>query len=539
MENLKSQNPSPQSKRRNDTHPIDLSLNYDLEQNRIKQALLERPRFSIKARLILIFLAFFLLSAITSITAMFMFSRINSGVQYVFMADMFTDEIQEGRRSEKNYFLYDSDLSEVLSHFRKATALLNQTSLELGHVVGREEIDNIHQYITKYQELIEELIREERNSKFKNSERFQDISSSLRDYGSKIIEIAFDISKKEHELIDSTIAMSSRIQIILLVVLLPLSIFLASYFSKHILKRLNRLMDVTQKFASGNMTPITPTHKYMDEFTHLAIALNNMMYEIEKRQHLLAESHKLRAIGNLTAGIAHELNNPINNLILTAEMLKESHGDLSKEEYEDMVNDLVVQGERAHKIVNNLLDFARESETKSEYLYIDKLINETIQLAKNQIKLSKIKIETSIDENLHPIYGDKNLLLQVFLNLFINAIDAMNDGGKLSITVSKEKRINFISIHISDTGCGIPEHILNSIFNPFFTTKPTSKGTGLGLSVSKGIIEKHGGYIEVESKVDIGTTFTVHLPIVSIPADIKKLIKEKYKSKEFNQGVSE
>jgi len=521
MEKHKSQDTHSHSNLSNDTHPRDLSLKYDLEQNRIKQALLERPRFSVKARLILIFLGFFLLSAITSITAMFMLSRIDFRVQYVFMTDMFTDEIQEGRRSEKNYFLYNSDLSEVLTHFRKATTLLNQTSLELGHIVGRNEINDIHQYVTKYQELIEELIREEKDPKFKTSERFQEISTALRDYGSKIIEIAFDISKKEHELINSTITMANRIQIILLIVLLPLSIFLASYFTKHILNRLNRLMDVTQKFAGGDMSPVTPTHKYMDEFTHLAIALNNMMYEIEKRQHLLAESHKLRAIGNLTAGIAHELNNPLNNIILTAEMLKESRKELSQEEYEDMVNDLVTQGERAHKIVNNLLDFARESETKSEYLYIDNLINETIQLAKNQIKLSKIKIETNIGKNLDPIYGDKNLLIQVFLNLIINAIDAMIDGGTLSIKVSKEKRTNFISIHIHDTGCGIPDHILSSIFNPFFTTKPTSKGTGLGLSVSKGIIEKHGGNIEVESKINEGTTLIVHLPIVSIPADIE------------------
>jgi len=280
-------------------------------------------------------------------------------------------------------------------------------------------------------------------------------------------------------------------------------------------------MDVTQKFAVGDFSPITPTRKYMDEFTHLAIALNNMMYEIEKRQHLLVESHKLRAIGNLTAGVAHELNNPLNNIILTAEMMKESYKELSEEESMDMINDLVVQGERAQTVVNNLLDFARESETKTEYLHIEKLIDETIQLAKNQIKLSKIKLETIIDKNLPPLFGDRNLLIQVFLNLFINALDSMADGGKLSIKVSKEERTGFISIRIRDTGCGIPNHILGSIFNPFFTTKPTSKGTGLGLSVSKGIIEKHGGDIDVKSKEGVGTTFTVHLPIVSIPADIQ------------------
>ncbi|MFC2088485.1 sensor histidine kinase, partial [Calditrichota bacterium] len=389
--------------------------------------------------------------------------------------------------------------------------------------------NDIHKYITKYQELIEELISEDKRPEYKSSNRFLEVETSLRDYGSKILEIAFDVAQKERELIASTMNLANRIQIVFLVILLPLSIFLASYFTRHIIKRLNHLMAATQKFAAGDFTPITPTRRYMDEFTQLAIALNNMMYEIDKRQHLLVESHKLRAIGNLTAGIAHELNNPLNNIILTAEMLKESYKELSEEECEDMVNDLVTQGERAHRIVNNLLDFARQSETKSETIYIDALINETIQLARNQIKLSKITIETKIDENLPPLHVDKNLLIQVFLNLFINAIDAMADGGKLSIKVSKEKRTGFISILISDTGSGIPSHLLKSIFNPFFTTKPTSKGTGLGLSVSKGIIEKHGGDIEVESKVGEGTTFTVHLPIISIPAKLKENRESKIK----------
>lgn len=499
----------------------DLSLKYDLEQEKIKQALLKRPRFSIKAWLISIFLALFLLSAITSIAAMFMLSRIEVRIQYIFITDKFTDEIQEARRSEKNYFLYHTDLAAVLMHFRNATMLLNQASVELGHVVDREEINDIHQYITKYQELIEELIRNDKNPEYKESKRFLEIENSLRDYGSKILEIAFNVAQKERDLITSTMVLANRIQIVFLVILLPLSLILISYFTRHIIKRLNHLMGATQKFAAGDFAPITPTRKYMDEFTQLAIALNNMMYEIEKRQYLLVESHKLHAIGNLTAGIAHELNNPLNNIILTAEMLKESYKELSEEECEDMVNDLVAQGERAHRIVNNLLDFTRQSETKSESIYIDKLIDETIKLTKNQIKLSKIKIETNIEKNIPPLHGDRNLLIQVFLNLFINALDAMADGGKLSIKVSKDKRTDFISIQVSDTGCGIPSHLLKSIFNPFFTTKPTSKGTGLGLSVSKGIIEKHGGDINVESKVGEGTTFTIHLPIISIPANIK------------------
>ena len=155
------------------------------------------------------------------------------------------------------------------------------------------------------------------------------------------------------------------------------------------------------------------------------------------------------------------------------------------------------------------------------------LIDNALRLVKNQFKLSKVKIVKKISENLPPIYGDKKLFTQVFINLFINAIDAMPDGGILSVEVIEEKKLGFLAVKVNDTGNGIPAHLLNSIFNPFFTTKPEGAGTGLGLSVSKGIIEKHGGDIDVESEIGKGTTFTIHLPNVPIPADMKININNK------------
>jgi signal transduction histidine kinase len=246
-----------------------------------------------------------------------------------------------------------------------------------------------------------------------------------------------------------------------------------------------------------------------------------MMYELDRRQRLLVESHKLRAIGDLTAGVAHELNNPLNNIILTSEVLKDNYRELSADELADIAHDLVTQGERAQKVVKNLLDFARESETQTEYFRIAQLIDDTLELAKNQIKLSGITLEVQVPDNLPPIYGDRDLLKQVLLNLVLNAIDAMRGGGKLSIKVGEEKDTGFMKVEVTDTGEGIPSHLLQSIFNPFFTTKPTGQGTGLGLAVSRGIIENHGGDIEVSSTPGDGATFTVHLPIVPIPAGMK------------------
>jgi two-component system NtrC family sensor kinase len=492
----------------------------DSEETRIKQSLLERPRFTVKARLTLILLIFFIVGAAVSVTAMFMLSKIRDRVQLVSLADKFANEIQSARRSEKNYFLYDSDLSEVRQHVDSAKSVLNLAKLELGHVVGREEISSLQDYLTKYEVIVDTLLVRGNDSLFAESSGFKNMSQSLRHYGSEMLELSLDVSRKERLLISRTISQAKRAQIALLAVLLGFSVFIASYISRHITSRLSRLMTATQRFASGDFLPITPRRKYTDEFSHLAIALNHMMYELNRRQNMLVESHKLRAIGNLTAGVAHELNNPLNNIILTSEMLKEGMKDLSDEEREDMINDLVIQGRRAQQVVKNLLDFARESETRSEHLNVDDLLNETVRLAKNQIRLSKIEFNTEIPENLPPIYGDRKLLIQVFLNLLLNAIDAMPGGGKLRVRVAQERKTGFVSIHVSDTGCGIPSHILGAIFTPFFTTKPTGQGTGLGLAVSAGIIEKHGGSIEVESTSSEGTTFTVHLPIVPIPANI-------------------
>jgi signal transduction histidine kinase len=228
-------------------------------------------------------------------------------------------------------------------------------------------------------------------------------------------------------------------------------------------------------------------------------------------------------VGTLTAGIAHELNNPLNNIILTASMLLEDYKDISDEDRVDMINDLVGQSERAQRIVRNLLDFARESEIESEQHRVQDIIEETLQLASNQIKLAKVKVQGELAENLPSIYGDRQQLTQVFLNMVLNALDAMPGGGTLSIAVNNTRDRDFVTVEFSDTGVGIPEQNLNSIFDPFFTSKQGAKGTGLGLSVSLGIIKQHGGDIKVKSQVGKGTTFTIILPVAKVPAEIPRI----------------
>jgi signal transduction histidine kinase len=277
-------------------------------------------------------------------------------------------------------------------------------------------------------------------------------------------------------------------------------------------------MEITRNIGAGDLSPIVPMRKYRDEFTNLVVALNHMLREVEHRHEIMAQSHKLRAVGRLTAGVAHELNNPINNIMLTTAMLQEDYETLSDEERLDMVKDLVEQAERSRRIVRNLLDFARESEMEMGRLEVSDIVDESIALMANQLKLSRIKVELEIADNLPPINGDRQYLSQIFVNLILNAVDAMPTGGTLTVTAEPESDGSFLAIRVGDTGPGIPEHIRQSIFDPFFTTKPTGKGTGLGLPVSLGIARRHGGDIRVEASSDGGTTFTVVLPSLTVPA---------------------
>ncbi|OYV67399.1 MAG: hypothetical protein B7Z74_09650, partial [Deltaproteobacteria bacterium 21-66-5] len=308
--------------------------------------------------------------------------------------------------------------------------------------------------------------------------------------------------------VHATLTLFKRLPILFLAALLVVSVFIANFLARQMLGPLTRFMDTTQRIAHGDFTPIKPARKYRDEFSNLAVALNTMMRELNHRQEVLVQSHKLQAVGNLTAGVAHELNNPLNNITLTAEMLKEDYPALSDADRLEMVEDLVSQAGRAQKIVRNLLDFARESEITTERLDVAELLRKTAGLAANQIKLSGAKIELEVPDNLPAVHGDAQSLSQVFLNLLLNALDAVGKGGRVKIA-ARTARAGYLEVRVQDNGHGIPPHVVPNIFDPFFTTKDKGRGTGLGLSVSLGIVRQHGGDLLLERTSERGSTFCV------------------------------
>jgi two-component system NtrC family sensor kinase len=232
--------------------------------------------------------------------------------------------------------------------------------------------------------------------------------------------------------------------------------------------------------------------------------------QLARTQAVMARQQHLASIGQLAAGVAHEINNPLTGVLTFAHLLrdKENMDAQDKEDLDVIINETI----RAGEIVSGLLDFARERTSKREPLAINEVIRQTMRLMRSQKPVKRVAIEEQLDGNLPKVNGDKNQLEQVLLNLSLNACEAMPDGGTLTIrTLAQDGNV---LVKVTDTGCGIKKEHLDRIFEPFFSTKPVGKGTGLGLSVSYGIVQQHGGSLEVDSVEGAGTTFTIVLPSI-------------------------
>jgi two-component system NtrC family sensor kinase len=301
---------------------------------------------------------------------------------------------------------------------------------------------------------------------------------------------------------------------------------------------LRDLQDGAARLAGGDLDQPIPVRSE-DELGQLAESFNAMMRalrssrveleqwgytlqqkveaatrDLHRAQAEAARGEKLASVGLLAAGIAHELNNPLTGVLTFSSLVRKQMPDGSPEA-EDL--DLVIQEtRRCAAIIRRLLDFAREKTPEKNYADLNALIRKTVQLIAQPAQVAAIEIVLDLDENLPLAWIDQSLVEQVIMNMLVNAQHAIGSDGRITVRtrLREDDRVQpMAEIAIADTGCGIPEENLQRIFDPFFTTKGVGKGTGLGLSVSHGTIEAHGGTIEVDSTVGVGTEFRIRLPL--------------------------
>jgi len=283
-----------------------------------------------------------------------------------------------------------------------------------------------------------------------------------------------------------------------------------------ITKPIRLLVSASNKFAKGDMDHRVE-YRNEDEIGELGTAFNYMLDSIKERDERLKEyakkeimkSERLAMVGQLAAGVAHEINNPLGSILIYSHLLLE---DLEKEDpRRGNIEKIVNQATRCKKIVKGLLDFSRQTEPEMKLSDINTIVKEVLSLVERQVMFHNIKVIKKLSPDLPTILLDKNQIQQVLMNIILNAVEAMDGQGKLTVETSSDEE--YARIKFTDTGCGISEENVKKLFQPFFTTKETGHGTGLGLSISYGIIRKHNGKINVSSEIGKGSTFTIVLPV--------------------------
>jgi two-component system NtrC family sensor kinase len=434
-------------------------------------------------------------------------------MQLIQKFDDFRDNILEMRRYEKN-FIYFKDigsLNETVFYFFRVEDFSRELAKDIVRIVGAEKFSEFQDNLNSYKSILDE------NMKQVKTEKVEPNVEQIRTKGKKMVDFANELITTKRDRIQIAINRIGILPVVFLVSFIVFMILILQLIAKGILKPVALMQKATEEAAKGTFKPIVYESEREDEVTHLIETFNEMAKQLETKQEQLLQSRKMASIGTFTSGIAHELNNPLNNISLTAESFMEDFEEMTKEQASEMMLEILSQAERAGQVVKNLLEFSRTERSLLSELRIDDVLERTLKLIRNQIMVTGIHLKREYSKDLPSIKGRSQDLQQAFINILLNAIQAMKDlSGENIITIRTGPGPDgFIRIDFSDSGIGIKQEDMRHIFDPFYTTKPVGRGTGLGLSLVYGIIRTHGGYVEVKSEVDVGTTFSIYLPIAA------------------------
>lgn len=425
--------------------------------------------------------------------------------------------ILEARRYEKNYFLYynDKDLTEAIAYTRTAETQMADIIDRYRDYASSRDLATYQRDLKRYKQSLISLEDQDRNNPTsgnagQHTPNDPTLLKTIRTLGRNTTNELEKMVQMERESVNRLVK-SSRLYIMIgtLAVFL-LSLFVAFSLIFNVNRPLRQIRRAVSKIAAGDYEKIPPLNTE-DEFDEFVQSLNTMISEVNKRNEQLVQSRKMASLGTLTSGVAHELNNPLNNISTSLQIALEEleSGDIAYNK--ELLADAESQIERARDIVRALLEFSRERSFKPKTSAIRTLVEESIKLIKGELP-SSVDLQIEVADDVRTVM-DFRRMQQVMINLVLNAVHAMDGRGRLTIRAENDFERGEVCMAIADTGEGIAADKIDKIFDPFYSTKQVGKGTGLGLSVSHGIIENHGGRIHVESREGEGTTFYIYLPM--------------------------
>ncbi|MBW1800738.1 MAG: HAMP domain-containing protein [Deltaproteobacteria bacterium] len=473
-------------------------------------------KISFKRKIILHFPVFMIISLFALVLSSYSHYVLNQKLQITEMKNNLFNIILEARRFEKNYFLHLSR-----EHLEKARFYAGEAKIRLYDIIENygkytlaKNLDEMAAELVSYEKSLSRLVDlHEKDGRIKVTantlDNFQTMYKEIEAKGRKITTKFEKIVTEERKYFQNLIKKSRIYHTIALSTILILSVLTTLFLIINVNRPLSSIEDAVYKIARGQFSNI-PRLSTGDEFESLVNSVNIMINELNIRNEQIVQSEKLASLGTLTSGVAHELNNPLNNISTSIQILIEETGESLPEFQRKLLIEAEKQVERARDTVKALLEFSRDRTFSPDLINFKELVEQTIKLTKSEMP-SAIKLNVDVSEDLK-VNVDPQRIQQVLINLIMNAVHAMEGGGELSIRAYALEGNRKFCFQVHDTGIGIPKESLSKIFDPFFTTKEIGVGTGLGLSTTHGIVEQHGGKIEVKSEVGKGTTFSVYLP---------------------------
>jgi two-component system NtrC family sensor kinase len=430
--------------------------------------------------------------------------QIETKQRFVEIADDLSNAILEIRRYEKNYLLYGSeeDLKENRRYIQLGLETLDKIAPEAKNLKIAPQFPRFREDFLAYGRLMEELPGS-------GASRAK-VEEQLRERGKRLVDLSRHLVSFERQRILEIISTLKTQLLFSMLVFLVFMGFFVLVVSRKIIRPLRVIEGTTLRIAQGNFRTL-PVLDTRDETQRVVEAFNRMVGELEKRQDQLVQAKKMSSLGVLTAGIAHQLNNPLNNISTSCQIILEDLDQSDREFLKKMLTNVEQEVYRARDIVKGLLEFSRVRDFALKPIPLEDVVSRSVRLISSQVPPG-IDIVQQIPWDL-VLQIDAQRMQEVFLNLLMNATQAIKEPpGEIKIAAQVDPDRQQAVITVEDTGMGIPKEEIDRVFDPFFTTKEVGAGTGLGLSIVYGIIERHEGTISVESKEGEGTRFVIRLP---------------------------
>ena len=483
------------------------------EAKKLRQAdesLKARPKISVRLRIIVGFLLCFLLTGATALTSLAVLYRARSRAGFLATTARITALLSTARPPVGTGEWSKEDLKRAWNSTNRALDVFRDGSVVMIDTKGVKSFSELSSELSKLSSLMDERFLLSSNSDVSEA-LLKRLDSSIADQQGHVLTIIADDAGDVSTDLDKTLRSDQILPFIFLFLLLLLILWIARLLATTITRSIKRFQEYTQRIASGDFSPIQPAKRYQDEFSDLALATNRMLYELRAREAQLIKTGKLATMGCFTSGVINDLGGPLDDIQRTAESLMEKCRAQHDSEKEEML-DLIYEGAgKASERIRVLVDFIREKPSVGRSASVPEVVESAATLLRSEMNSRKVVLKTEIPTDLPRVMIEPNQFRQVLLNLLLNSIQAMPDGGEVRIGAWQTPNRD-VRIELSDDGTGISPEDKPFVLDPFFTTRASEGASGIGLTISYAVLKKFGGELNLESLPGKGTTVYFRIP---------------------------